>query len=147
FAEKDDFLAKKVKTVQGEGMTPVLCVGETLAQREKNETAEVIQTQLRKGLELADLGAPLVIAYEPVWAIGTGKVATPEQAEEAHRLLRAQLAGLSANAASRVQILYGGSVTAQNARELAALPNVDGFLVGGASLQTQSFAAIANIPL
>jgi triosephosphate isomerase (TIM) len=147
FGEKDELLAKKVKAAQSEGLTPMLCVGETLAQREAGQTDEVIQAQLSKGLELADLSAPFVLAYEPVWAIGTGKVASPEQAEEAHRVLRARLTQMNPEAASRTSILYGGSVTPQNARELAALPNVDGFLVGGASLNPQSFAAIANIPL
>ncbi|HEX4925796.1 MAG TPA: triose-phosphate isomerase [Bdellovibrionales bacterium] len=146
FGENDELCAKKVKAIQAEGMTPMLCVGETLAQRESGTTADVIKSQLAKGLAQADLDGPLVIAYEPVWAIGTGKVATPDQAEEAHRILRAQLNDLGgARLGSRVQILYGGSVTAQNARELSMLPNVDGFLVGGASLNPQSFAAIANV--
>lgn len=146
FGETDELCAKKVKAIQAEGMTPMLCVGETLVERESGSTADVIRGQLSKGLALADLDGPLVIAYEPVWAIGTGKVATTDQAEEAHRILRAQLNELGGSKlGSRVQILYGGSVTPQNARELSVLPNVDGFLVGGASLNPQSFAAIANI--
>jgi triosephosphate isomerase (TIM) len=147
FLESDELLSKKVKAVQLEGMIPMLCVGETLKERESGQTADIIRTQLKKGLSLADLHCAFVIAYEPVWAIGTGKVATPEQAEDAHRILRAELATLNPDVAQRVQILYGGSVTPQNSRELSALPNIDGFLVGGASLQPQSFAAIANIPL
>jgi triosephosphate isomerase len=146
FGETNSLVAKKVKACQSEGLVPMLCVGETLKDRESGQTAAVIQSQLRESLSLADLGGEFTIAYEPVWAIGTGQVATPDQAEEAHRILRATLTEIGGSeCGSRIQILYGGSVSAQNARELKALPNVDGFLIGGASLQPDSFASIVNM--
>ncbi|MGE3975355.1 MAG: triose-phosphate isomerase [Bdellovibrionales bacterium] len=145
FKEDDALLAKKVKALQQEGIIPMLCVGETLAEREQNKTEEVIKSQLLKGLALAIDTAPFTLAYEPVWAIGTGKVAEPHQAEAAHKFLRNCLVeALGVNVSQNTSILYGGSVTAQNARDLAVLPNIDGFLVGGASLKADSFSVIAS---
>jgi len=145
FFENDELLSKKVPAIQREGMTPMLCVGETLSQREKGETAKVITDQLVLGLKNTIEAAPFVIAYEPVWAIGTGKVAEPEQAEEAHRILRERIAQLFGDkTAATTPILYGGSVSVKNASNLIALPNIDGFLVGGASLEPSSFATICN---
>lgn len=146
FGEADEFLAKKVRAAQESDLIPVLCIGETLAERENGETEDVIKRQLIKGLSLADLSQPLLLAYEPVWAIGTGKVATPAQAEEAHRFLRSVLHDIGGDTlASKTVILYGGSVKPDNARELGLQPNIDGFLVGGASLKPNDFAAIAKV--
>lgn len=135
FGERDEGLAKKVKSLQDQGLIPILCVGETLAEREANRTADVILAQTKNGLSLADTSRPYWIAYEPVWAIGTGKVATPEQVEEAHTLLRKQVG-------DKVPILYGGSVKSDNSAQLAALNNVNGFLIGGASLKVDEFLKI-----
>ncbi len=140
FSESDSLLAKKVAYVQSIGLTPMLCVGEDLSERETGRTNEVILGQLDEGLKSADRKKPFVIAYEPVWAIGTGKVATPEQAEEAHVALRERLGGLGES----TRILYGGSVKPENAGELAAKKNIDGFLVGGASLEAKGFLQILS---
>jgi triosephosphate isomerase len=143
FKEDDEMLAKKVKALQQEGITPMLCVGESLREREENKTEAVIKNQLLKGLALATKEAPFAIAYEPVWAIGTGRVAEPHQAESAHQFLRQCLhESFGIQVSQNTSILYGGSVTGQNARELGGLPNIDGFLVGGASLKPDSFASI-----
>ncbi|HMN67212.1 MAG TPA: triose-phosphate isomerase [Bdellovibrionales bacterium] len=139
FGETDKMMAAKVSALQGQGMTPILCVGETLAERESDKTSEVILRQLREGLSTADKAKDLWIAYEPVWAIGTGKVATPEQVTEAHTILRGVLKEWGAGHAP---ILYGGSVKPDNAGALAKLPNVDGFLIGGASLKVDDFLKI-----
>jgi triosephosphate isomerase len=135
FGERDEGLAKKVKALQDQGLTPILCVGETLAEREAGRTAEVILAQTKNGLASADLSKGYWIAYEPVWAIGTGKVATPEQVEEAHTLLRKQVG-------EKIPILYGGSVKPDNSAQLAGLKNVNGFLIGGASLKVDEFLKI-----
>jgi triosephosphate isomerase len=157
FNEGDALIAKKVKTALAADLIPMLCIGETLKEREADQTAAVISKQLRAGLaevREAVIQKPrsshggqcaLAVAYEPVWAIGTGKVATPEQAEDAHREVRNQLRELLGNeVALQISILYGGSVKPDNAGDLAKRPNVDGFLVGGASLKAKDFFAIAK---
>lgn len=144
FCEKDELLSKKVKTIQSFHMIPLLCVGESLQERESGKTNHVILSQLINGLKLADHSKPFALAYEPVWAIGTGKVATPEQAEEAHQILRNGLREIGPHTkADQISILYGGSVKPENAKELGKQKNIDGFLVGGASLEPDSFASIA----
>jgi triosephosphate isomerase len=127
------------------GLTPVLCVGETLAERRASRTNQVLATQVRAGLEaLPRAGAPLVVAYEPVWAIGTGVVATPEEARDAHRWIRSELAARDGDLGARVRILYGGSVKPDKIDGLLAQPDVDGVLVGGASLVPAQFAALVK---
>lgn len=147
FGETDDSVAKKVASAQAGGLIPIVCVGETLEEREAGQTLEVIGRQLRHGLLGRDAAAicALVIAYEPVWAIGTGKVATPEQAQAVHAFIRGtlvELAGTAAEGACR--ILYGGSVKPDNVDALMRQPDIDGALVGGASLQVESFVRIAK---
>ncbi len=144
FGDTDDAVNRKVKAVLATGMKPIMCVGETLAEREAGRTLAVVKSQVRRGLE----GFPvaerqrLVLAYEPVWAIGTGKTATPAQAQEVHHLIREQLASIVGTA--DIRILYGGSVTPDNAATLLAEPDLDGALVGGASLKAASFLGIIN---
>ncbi|MCC7405201.1 MAG: triose-phosphate isomerase [Bdellovibrionales bacterium] len=143
FHETNSDCAKKVAAIQGAGMVPMLCVGETLEQREKGQTNSVIVQQLREGLQHVHLEKEFWLAYEPVWAIGTGKVATPAQANEAHLVLRNELTAVfGASKARTVPILYGGSVKPENAHELAQQPELDGFLIGGASLQLESLLKI-----
>ena len=145
FAESDEFINRKVKKAIASALTPIVCVGETLEQREKNITSQVVTTQVRGVLQNVAAGdvEKLILAYEPVWAIGTGRNATPQQAEEVHVLIRTLLAELySSSTAEKVIIQYGGSVKADNAAELLWQPNVDGALVGGACLKADSFAAI-----
>jgi triosephosphate isomerase len=142
-AESDDMVARKAQAALVSGITPVVCVGETLAQREAGETEAVVRRQLaavvqRNGHCLSEI----VLAYEPVWAIGTGLTATPAQAQAVHAVLRAQLLAAT-TAAARVPILYGGSMNASNAAELLAQADIDGGLVGGASLKAADFLAIA----
>lgn len=141
FAEPEELLAKKVQGLQNLGITPILCVGETLDDRRWNRTQEVIVRQMRQGLQAADPTKPLWLAYEPVWAIGTGEVATPMQVEEAHSILRRSLKEWSAQS-EQIPILYGGSVKPDNSRTLAVLNHVDGFLIGGASLKVDDLLAI-----
>ena len=144
FCETDRHLARKVPAALAAGLLPILCVGETEAEREAGDTQRKLRHQVQEGLhELADdrIG-DVVLAYEPIWAIGTGQVATPDQAQEAIAFVRALVGDRSAAQADRVRILYGGSVKPDNAAELLALPDVDGALVGGASLDVDSFAAI-----
>ena len=141
-AETDEMVARKAQAALVRGITPVVCVGETLAQREAGETEAVVRRQLaavvqRNGHCLSEI----VLAYEPVWAIGTGLTATPAQAQAVHAVLRAQLLAAT-TAAARVPILYGGSMNAANAAELLAQPDIDGGLVGGASLKAADFLAI-----
>lgn len=147
FGETDENINKKAKALYQHGLTPIICVGETLEQREGNQTADVITTQVRgclSGLP-ADKVAESVIAYEPVWAIGTGKTATKEQAQEAHEIIRKLVAEIfSKDVAEAVRIQYGGSVKPQNARELLTQPDIDGALVGGACLDADSFASIVQ---
>lgn len=134
FTEIDELLAKKVKAVQATGMTPILCVGETLDDRRWRRTKEVIGRQLKSGLALVDPSKPFWLAYEPVWAIGTGEVATPDQVEEAHCFLRETLVSGWGTSSQQTPILYGGSVKPENSAGLRVLNNVGGFLIGGASL-------------
>ena len=146
FGETDRELALKVPAALAAGLQPILCVGETEAEREAGETERKLRHQVQEGLERVPrerLGE-VVIAYEPIWAIGTGKVATPDQAQEACAFVRALVAGIDAEAAQAVRVQYGGSVKPDNAAELLGLPDVDGALVGGASLEPASFAAIVE---
>ncbi len=150
FGESNELIAKRVKGVYEEGLIPVLCVGETLEEREKGITFEVVENQLKEGLkEIGNLdGAELVIAYEPVWAIGTGKTATPSQAEEVHSFIRQILGEMyGKNVADVIRILYGGSVKPGNIKELIVQPNIDGVLVGGASLEPESFFEICKVEI
>jgi triosephosphate isomerase (TIM) len=147
FGETDESVAQKMASSQASGLVPILCVGETLDQREAGQTLAVIERQLRRGLLGRDAAAirALVIAYEPVWAIGTGKVATPEQAQEVHAFIRRTLAELGGEeAGTACRILYGGSVKPDNIDELMRQADIDGALVGGASLQIESFVRIAK---
>ncbi len=146
FGESDRELALKVPAALQAGLRPILCVGETEQEREQGDTERKLRQQVHDDLASIpdDRLADVVIAYEPIWAIGTGKVATPEQAQEAIAFVRALVAGRDAEAAERMRILYGGSVNAENARELLQLPDVDGALVGGASLDAASFSAIVE---
>jgi triosephosphate isomerase (TIM) len=147
FGETDANVNKKAQACYKHGLTPIICVGETLAEREAGRTAEVITTQVKGCIEglPADKLAASVLAYEPVWAIGTGKTATKEQAQEVHALIRKLLAEVcGAQVAEAVRIQYGGSVKPQNIAELMAQPDVDGALVGGAALDADSFAGIVK---
>jgi len=152
FGEKNDRLAKKVRAVVEAGLTAIYCVGETLDEREAGRTREVIESQMGEVIGPDVPADRLVVAYEPVWAIGTGKTASPEQAQEVHEWIRASLAGTYDRAtADRVRILYGGSVKPGNAADLLSLPDVDGALVGGACLVASDFiaiisAAVATVP-
>ena len=144
FNETDKALALKVPVALEAGLLPVLCVGETEEERERGDTQRKLRHQVQEGLARLEPErlADVVIAYEPIWAIGTGQVATPEQAQEAIAFVRALVGDRSREQAQRTRILYGGSVKPENARELLALPDVDGALVGGASLDAEAFAAI-----
>ena len=147
FGDTDEILNKKVAAALRHGIKVIFCVGETLEEREANKTLEVIENQLKNGLKdfTEEQLAGLVIAYEPVWAIGTGKTATPEQAQEVHAAIRAYLAkAYSAAYAEATRILYGGSVKDSNVDEIMAKPDVDGALVGGQSLIADKFARIIN---
>ncbi len=145
YGESSFQVAAKFQAAQAAGLTPILCVGETLEEREDGSTESVVDFQLNAVFDAAGIGAfeSAVIAYEPVWAIGTGKVATPEQAQDVHRHIRGRLAALDAGIAEKVQILYGGSMKGENAAGLLAMPDIDGGLIGGASLKSSDFLAIA----
>jgi triosephosphate isomerase len=145
FGETDAALARKVPKALDAGLLPILCVGETEAEREAGETERKLRHQVQSDLAGVDVARlpEVVIAYEPIWAIGTGKTATPEQAQAAIGFVRALVSDRDAAAAKDVRVLYGGSVDAANAAELMALEDVDGALVGGASLKPDSFLAIA----
>lgn len=146
-AETNEIVNHKAKKVLAGGLLPIICIGETLEEREKGITDHVLTTQtmgVLAGIPASDVERS-IIAYEPVWAIGTGKTATKEQAEDAHRLIRSVIAGLySRETADKVIIQYGGSVKPDNAKELLSQPNIDGALVGGACLKADSFASIIN---
>jgi len=145
YGETSFQVATKFQAAQAAGIIPILCVGETLEEREAGSTESVVDYQLGAVLDAAGIGAfdSAVIAYEPVWAIGTGMTATPEQAQDVHKHIREQLAKKEAGIASRVQILYGGSMKGENAAGLLAMPDIDGGLIGGASLKADDFLAIA----
>jgi triosephosphate isomerase len=149
FGETDRALAAKVPRALDSGLQPILCVGETEEERERGDTERRLRHQVQEGLEKVEVQRlpEVVIAYEPVWAIGTGLVATPDQAQEAIAFVRALVEGLDKAAGEAVRILYGGSLTPGNAPELLALPDVDGALVGGASLDPASFARIVEVAL
>ena len=147
FAENDKFINQKVLAALKNQLKPVLCVGETLAERESGATLKVVQTQLEGALEgvSKEQATSVVVAYEPVWAIGTGKVATTEQAQEVHAFIRSLLVKLFGDAiAQKVRILYGGSMKPSNAPELLAQKDIDGGLIGGASLKAKDFSEIVN---
>ena len=146
FGETDEVVARKFATIHGQGLTPVLCVGETLAQRDEGVAEAVVAAQLDAVFARNGIAAmkDAVIAYEPVWAIGTGKTASPAQAQQMHSFIREQLARRDAEVAGQTRILYGGSVNADNARELFAQADIDGGLVGGASLKVDEFITICK---
>ncbi|HUP09928.1 MAG TPA: triose-phosphate isomerase [Caldimonas sp.] len=142
--ESDQLVAEKAKVALAHRLTPIVCVGETLADREAGRTGEIVKRQMSAVIHMIGHCVPqIVVAYEPVWAIGTGRTATPEQAQEVHALLRAQLQAASPHAGD-MRILYGGSVKAESAVALFAQPDVDGGLIGGASLKAAEFAAICR---
>ncbi len=144
--ESDDLVAAKAQAALGRGVTPIVCVGETLAERETGQTETVVKRQLSAAIhQLAHCAAEMVVAYEPVWAIGSGLSATPAQAQAVHQVLRAQLHAATGHGAT-MKILYGGSVKPDNAAELFAQPDIDGGLIGGASLKAAEFIAICRAP-
>lgn len=144
YREDDALVARKFLAAQSVGLTPILCVGETLEERDRGSTEAVVTRQLKAVLELAGVAAMTraVVAYEPVWAIGTGKNATPQQAQDVHAEIRRVIAERDANIAAGLRILYGGSVKATNAREIFSMTDVDGGLIGGASLKADEFLKI-----
>lgn len=144
FHESDELINKKVIKAFERGLVPVLCIGETLAEREADKTLNVVLGQLKAGVKNLDLNneAEVIIAYEPVWAIGTGKTASPEQAEEVHNAIRAELIKIFGDTGLDISILYGGSVKPENIVELLSKPNINGGLVGGASLDAKSFTKL-----
>jgi triosephosphate isomerase (TIM) len=144
YGESDALVARKFMAAQSQGLLPVLCVGETLDEREADRTTEVVTRQLEAVLAVCGVQAlaRAVIAYEPVWAIGTGRTASPEQAQTVHAVIRAKVTERDATIGGSVRVLYGGSVKASNAQELFAMPDIDGGLVGGASLKADEFARI-----
>jgi len=144
YGESDAFTASKFAAARKAGLVPILCVGELLEEREQGITEQVVSRQLDAVIDLEGIGAlaDAVIAYEPVWAIGTGKTATPDQAQDVHAYIRGKLAALDSAVADKVQILYGGSMNAGNAAELLAMADIDGGLIGGASLKPADFLAI-----
>jgi triosephosphate isomerase len=146
YGESDETVARKFMAAQTAGLVPILCVGETLAEREGNITEQVVGRQLDAVINTAgvDALAKAVVAYEPVWAIGTGKTASPEQAQAVHAFIRGKIAGLNKSVADGLVIQYGGSVKASNAAELFSQPDIDGGLIGGASLVADEFIAICK---
>lgn len=143
-SESDELVARKALRALTYGLTPLVCVGESLAERESGQTDAVVARQVDAVLAAIDVHAieKIVIAYEPVWAIGTGKTATPEMAQQVHALIRGCLRSKNVSAAEKVQILYGGSMKPENARDLLSMPDIDGGLIGGASLKVADFLAI-----
>ena len=146
YGETDDIVAHKYEVALKAGLKPILCIGELLEEREKGITEEVVNRQLDAVINRVGIAALAegVIAYEPVWAIGTGKTATPEQAQETHAAIRKKLAAQDAGVAEKVQILYGGSMNAGNAAELIGMDDIDGGLIGGASLKSNDFLTIGK---
>jgi triosephosphate isomerase len=146
YGESDAITASKFAAARKAGLVPILCVGELLEEREQGITEQVVARQLDAVIDLEGVAAlaDAVIAYEPVWAIGTGKTATPDQAQDVHAFIRGKLAGLDSGVAEKVQILYGGSMNAGNAAELLAMADIDGGLIGGASLKPDDFLAIGK---
>jgi len=146
YGESDELVAKKFAKVQAAGLTPILCVGELLEEREANQTEAVVKRQLEAVINLQGIASleKSVIAYEPVWAIGTGKTATPQQAQDVHAFIRSLIANRDAGVAEKVRIQYGGSVKGSNAAELFAMPDIDGGLIGGAALKVDDFLAICK---
>ena len=147
FGETDEIVNKKLHTALKHSIVPIVCIGEVLSERESGQTEAVLKTQVTGAFAgiTAEAAAPVVIAYEPVWAIGTGKTATPEMAADAHKIIRAEVANLlGSDVASAMRILYGGSVKPDNATSLIGQEEIDGALVGGASLKPDSFAAIVK---
>ena len=146
YGETSEQVAAKFQAAKAAGLIPILCIGETLQEREAGATEKVIDEQLDAVLNIAGAAGfeDAVIAYEPVWAIGTGMTATPEQAQDVHKHIRARLAEQDANLAEKVQILYGGSMKGENAPGLLCMPDIDGGLIGGASLKANDFLAIAE---
>lgn len=149
FGEVDELISQKVQFVQSLDLTAMLCIGETLEERQSGKTSQVLESQIRLGLskvlaQAADISSKenLILAYEPVWAIGTGQVATTEQVEEAHKGIKTLLSQLGL---SKIKVLYGGSVKPDNSKSLLALPSVDGFLIGGAALEVDSYLKIAGL--
>jgi len=142
FGETNTTVNRKLRAVLAAGLAPILCIGETLKERQAGKTLEIVSEQLRDGLSglTPEQGKVLVVAYEPVWAIGTGQTATPEQAQEVHRFIRKLLPNILTDA--HIRLIYGGSVTPDNAATLMREPDIDGFLVGGASLKSESFLKI-----
>ncbi len=143
FGETDEIVNRKIIASKKAGLGIIFCIGESLQEREAGRTFEVLQREIEKGLKEVE-PSKLVIAYEPIWAIGTGKTATTEQAQEAHSFIRKQLMNLYGNKADKLCIIYGGSVTPENIDSLMACEDVDGVLVGGASLKPESFARIVD---
>jgi triosephosphate isomerase len=146
YGESDDQIAKRFAAARRAGIKPIFCIGETLAEREKGITNEVCARQIDAVIALEGVAALAdgVIAYEPVWAIGTGKTATPQQAQDVHAFIRSKIAKLDKVVAEKIQILYGGSMNAANAAELLAQPDIDGGLIGGASLKAEDFLTICR---
>jgi triosephosphate isomerase len=148
FGESDDVVARKTRAAIEGGLTPIVCVGETLDERDAGAVESVVGRQIDvalAGLETRSEGLPIIVAYEPVWAIGTGRTATPEQAQEVHAFIRARVSAMhGTSAAEHLRILYGGSVNAANAADLFSRPDIDGGLIGGASLKAEGFAAIVE---
>ncbi|MDH5341161.1 MAG: triose-phosphate isomerase, partial [Rubrivivax sp.] len=143
-AESDELVAEKAKVALSKGVTPIVCVGETLAQRDAGDTEAVVKRQLSAVIHaLAHCASEIIVAYEPVWAIGTGRTATPDQAQHVHRVLRAQLQAATGHG-EKMKILYGGSVKPDNAATLFKQPDIDGGLIGGASLKAADFVAICR---
>lgn len=143
FHETDDTVNRKIKASMNNGLNVIFCIGETLQEREKGSTFDVLKTQITNGLK-ETASKNLVVAYEPVWAIGTGRTATPAQAQEAHKFIREELRKLFGENADSIRILYGGSVTPENIDSLMACPDLDGGLVGGASLKSDSFEKLVR---